>query len=292
MKQVLKKVAYWTVPLGFQSIIQQVPVSQGLIFKRSLQEKFRQNSKFSKLHQGQRCFILATGPSINRQDLRVLKTEVTISVNHFYLHKQIKEIAPSYHVVAPNHYPFDFQLYKKHFEAFEETYSDQTNYFFGYYPYKYSVIDFLEQNPQFNKSNMYYLNYSASKPLDEDNYKNPSIWDICKSPFQARSAVYIAIQLAVYMGFKHIYLLGTDYDVILEPGRLDNRHFYDEEHNLNNLPRSTEQTFLAYYMTWQQYRLMREYVKLNDSYISNATEGGLLDVFPRVTLAEALVGEH
>lgn len=295
-KQLAKRISYWTVPPGLQAFIQRQRLyrSSGLLLTPIMQAEFARNKKFHNIHQGQRCFLLGSGPSINKQDLRPLKNEICFSMSLFFLHKDIKEIAPRYHVDAPNHPPYGFEVIQRVFKGFEKSYTERTTYFFGHTPYKYAVFNFLEQNPQFKKDNIYYLNYCYAQTLDETNYKNPQVWDICQPLFSVRSVLYCAIQVAVYMGFQQIYLLGCDHDSLLDFNRGKTAHFYKDEEGIDDssLWLSREEFFRVYYLRWKQYRLMQEYLTTRGCYIYNATEGGLLDVFPRVTLAEVLAGSQ
>lgn len=285
-KQTAKRIAYWTIPPGFHEYIQS-RLTQRLfrpVVSPEVQAEFARNSKFLNIHQGQRCFILATGPSINKQDLKPLKNEICFAASLFFLHKDIKEINPQYHVRAPNHPPFDFEVPQKSFEGLSQAYSRQTTCFFGHNDYEYSFRNFVEQNPQFKNDNIYYLNYCHAQPLDETNYNNPAIWDICKSLFSPRTVIYCAIQIAVYMGFKEIYLLGCDHDYLANLTRRSSAHFYEDKEGIDDSQEwpSTEEHFLRYHFRWKQYRLMGEHLETKGVHIYNATEGGLLDVFPRV----------
>ena len=64
-----------------------------------------ENQKLYNRHQGERCFILATGPSINSQSLRDLAGQTCISVSNFFVHPDCSAIRPRYHCVAPFHPP-------------------------------------------------------------------------------------------------------------------------------------------------------------------------------------------
>jgi len=253
-----------------------------------------ENSKFHNIHRGQRCFILGTGPSINKQDLKPLKNEICIAVSSFYLHKDIGEINPRYHVDAPIHAPFDMDFTKKCFETYRKYYPKMPTFFFGHTSYEYSYFNFLEQNPEFMSENFHFLNYMGSPTLDEWNYNKSDIWDIMNPLFDVRSTVYCAIQVAVYMGFKEIYLLGCDLDYISDISLATNPHFYSADLDINHVLEmmSTEEVFLTYYLKWKQFRLMKEYLLCKNCKIFNATEGGMLDVFPLVRLNDIVSDQN
>ena len=257
-----------------------------------IKSNLKKNLRFKDLHAGERCFILATGPSILKQDLIKLKDEICFSVGQFYLHPDCKIIKPSYHVEAPIHEPFDFEYHKKFFPEVTKSLSEDVEIFLGISKYKYSFEKYLNQNnlDAFQK-NINYINYSGTMQLDEGNCNNSDTWDITKTPFLPRTVVYTAIQIAVFMGFSEIYLLGCDHDYLklYFNSSLDEHHFYKQK---DSLLHSTghedlagiklEQWFREYYYRWKQYRIMSECLASSGQRIFNATEGGILDVFPRI----------
>jgi hypothetical protein len=288
-----KQIVRWILPAGVQAAIERQRACRASNPCAAMEAVFARNKKFHSIHQGKRCFVLGSGPSINKQNLKPLRNEICFAGSHFLLHKDIKVIDPLYHVDAPIHPPFydGFDALRKlSFERFDKSYSERTIYFFGHSPYEYSVYNFLKQNSQFKKENAYYLDYCRSPQLDESNYNNPDLWDICRPLFQPRSVIYCAIQVAAYMGFEKIYLLGCDHDYLLHVTRGRSLHFYEDEEGLDDSAGwpSTEEFFLAYYLRWKQYRLMRSWLEPHGCYIYDATEGGLLDVFPKVSLYKVL----
>jgi hypothetical protein len=120
---------------------------------------------------------------------------------------------------------------------------------------------------------------------------NPSIWDISRRPFDIRTTFMMAIQVAAYLGFSEICLLGTDYDYLEQFDKDGVDRFYDDEKGINEVRSSTkEEIFYGYYQAWKEFRLIKEFLSSRDQYIFNATAGGMLDVYPRVPL-EAALGE-
>lgn len=297
LKSILKSVSYWTLPPGIENSLRSIYSNQ-FVSRNFDKEKYivkklsERNSKFKNVHDGERCFILATGPSIKTQDLRCLQDELCIAVSQFFFHEDIKIISPKYHVLAPSHHPFDFNDLKKIFDGFVESYGESVTSFLGYIPYIYSNYQFLENHPQYKSNNQYFINYSKSQPLGEMNQYDDKSWDISKNPFGVRTVIYSAIQIAIYMGCKEIYLIGCDHDYLNDTSRVTNHHFYKEEKGISDAEHlnsfTTERWFKEYYFRWKQYRLMKEYSQSIGCQIFNATEGGMLDVFPMVKIAELL----
>ena len=124
--------------------------------------------------------------------------------------------------------------------------------------------------------------------MSDANAGSEAVWDITGRPFLARTVIYGAIQLAAYLGCTQIYLLGCDHDYLADVKRTEN-HFYqeskgnpDDRQHLEAF--TTERWFQEYHRRWHDYRLMRTVLEKRGVQIINATDGGMLDVFPRASL--------
>ena len=252
--------------------------------------KVKENSKFKGIHSSKRCFILATGPSIRNQDLKPLHGEWCFAVGEFFLHPDVQVIAPAYHVLAPIHPPFTMETTNQRFISFTKYYSKEVTYFLGDNDYQFSHSNFLKGHLEYNHLDINFLNYFKDYQLDEFNYNNEHTWDICATPFAPRTVVYIAIQVAVYMGFNEIYLLGCDHDYLQDTKRVTDHHFYEDSRGTSDAAHlsqfTLERWFEEYFLRWKQYRLMKEFLNPKGVSIYNATKGGMLDVFPRVVYEE------
>lgn len=287
----LRRLARWTVPPGEQALIRGlrsrlVPPRRGC---PEMEAEFARNTVFRDRHRGERCFVLATGPSIGRQDLRPLRNEVCIAVSYFFLHPQAREVDPLYHVDAAAHEPLGFDDLAAEIEGIRSTYTRAT-LFFGHSPYERSVRNFLRTRPDLDGSDVHYLDYCASPLLTEETVRDSTHWDLTQPLLGARTVIYSTIQLAAYLGCSEIYLLGCDHDYLTEFSRGRTQHFYRPEHGHDDAwdwP-SAEELFLAYHYRWKHYRLMADYLRERGTTVYNATEGGMLDVFPCVSLADVL----
>ena len=106
----------------------------------------------------------------------------------------------------------------------------------------------------------------------------------------------MALLVAIYMGFRDIYLLGCDHSWILHLN--ESRHFYDEDQDVLNQQGYSEwfgEDFASYcqdYISlWQQYKIIRRIAAIQSISLYNATAGGLLDVFTRVDYESLFVGK-
>lgn len=257
---------------------------------RLFPKEFERNKVFYKKHKGERCFILATGPSINSQNLRPLYNEICLGVGMFFLHRDTAAIRPMYYVQAPNHAPFTFDSLKTYYAKAHACNVHEPHYFIGHAEYEFSMVRFFIENPDVCPKHYSYINYNIPESLNEKNFDNPLLWDICGSPFAPLTVVYEAIQIAAYMGFLEIYLVGVDHDYLHDITRVQNHHFYREEEGVSDVEHlsqfTTERWLKEYYCRWRDYRLMNTYLQERGVTIYNATEGGMLDVFPRVSFKE------
>lgn len=171
----LKPVLPWVIPQRIQRISINVLIKiRGelfLLLDKEVISSIRTNKKFHNLHKGDRCFILCTGPSINKQNLKPLKDEYCIAVSHFYLHKDYRYIKPHYHVMAPYHHPFGLEELKKEFGEYKRHECERTIIFLGHKRYEYSYMNFFKMHPEYTPNRFEYIYYGASVPIDEYNYK-------------------------------------------------------------------------------------------------------------------------
>lgn len=253
---------------------------------------------FNEIYQSaksERCFILATGPSVKQQNLKNLKGEKCIAVSMFHLHEHIKDINPIWHVLAPPHFPFKDDTVEKIFSTLCTQYdaSMPTRLLLGHTAYQHSYLKHLSKTEtdllRKFAGKLYFVNYGRAPVIDEVNYANERLWDLRQTPFHTRTVIYSAIQLAYFLGFKEIVLVGCDHDYLSDINRVENHHFYADEKGFSdkdNLSLFTrERWFFEYYNRWKGYRLMRKFLEEKGVSIYNATDGGMLDVFERKDLS-------
>ncbi|MBD1215352.1 MAG: hypothetical protein H9534_22095 [Dolichospermum circinale Clear-D4] len=272
-KKIIKQIAFWTLPPGFQNIFRSIRNS--LISDNVLSPEeyaaIKQNRELKNIHQGNRCFILATGPSINDQNLKLLKNEFCIAVSNFYLHPDFRLIDPQYYCIAPWHPPHNIENYLQLLKEIGDI-SKKCSFFLGINEYAR-----VTQNNILLDHDVYYHNTSAIK-LDKDV-------DLCLPVLPPMSVTIMALQSAIFMGFSEIYLLGCDHDSILNySGKFANQHFYPEEKAklITDISTLFKGELLNYIRLWNQYEMLNTIAQSKNIKILNATKRSLLDVFDKV----------
>jgi len=216
--------------------------------------------KFKGVHYGKRCFIVATGPSLQLEDLECLKRhkEYCISVNMIYKCFPQVEWRPDYYVMDD---PYGVKFYEKELKQLNLPNMFITD----------ACLEFWhnELTDNFNKyhAHIAYSEYDVPKFSD----------DITKCIYSAGTVVYVCLQLAIFMGFKQIYLIGADCNYNNDVRNPEN-HFIKNYFNQNDkqaVPFALEESLMAYQAT-------RRYAERHGIKIYNATRGGKLEVFERI----------
>jgi hypothetical protein len=141
--------------------------------------------KFHNIHKGNRAFIVANGPSLKNTDLSLLKDEITIGMNRIYLSSEENGFTPNYIVVQ------DIAVQLKQFtEDFEQL---QLPKFFNWNARKYFTW----------KDNLTFIRSDFTPRFSTD---------LSKTTWGGHSVTAVCLQLAYYMGFDEVYLVGKDHN--------------------------------------------------------------------------------
>ena len=124
--------------------------------------------------------------------------------------------------------------------------------------------------------------------------------DCSKQIYASGTVTYSMLQLAVYMGFQEIYLLGIDMSYSVERYK-DGRVQMNVKNNHSTLTEKEETKFkediisahgYSYIadvdMQLDGYKAAKEYAEKNGIKIYNATRGGKLEIFERVDFDSVL----
>lgn len=233
-----------------------------LLVKNNLVEnsKYEILKKFKDKHKGERCFIVATGPSLNYEDLDLIKNEISFSVNSIIKVLNKTEWNPTYYGIQ------DSNVYEKIEREIIE--SNLKTIFVGHR---------LQKKFESSKSFLPYFHHSCfhGKHGEITPLNSRFSSDISEIVFDGYSVTYSMLQIALYMGFKEIYLLGCDctYDI---NGK---QHFVESGFFDKQAASVGERMIYAY-------SVAKKYADRNGIKIFNATRGGMLEVFERVDLNE------
>lgn len=236
--------------------------------------KYKRNTasikSFNNIHKGKRCFIIGNGPSLLPKDLDMLKNEITFATNRIYNIFDKTEWRPTYYCMVDDGLLSD----KKNNENVKRLVNS---------------TKFLRMQKYLSIKNYYPEDIYIKTKWSRRYLKKPKFsMDSSKEVYTIATVTYTAIQLAVYMGIREIYLLGVDNNYALE------RNSKGEVVINNNIKSyfsgnsEDQNSIAARYEMDIVYEFLKEYSEKHDIRIYNSTRGGRLEVFERKKIESLL----
>ena len=233
------------------------------------------------IHKGKRAFVLGNGPSINLQDLTLLRDEITFVANWFINHKRFRRINPTYYCVS-SHEMFGGwgkapELNADFARLVAEKQTEQTFFFsnrFAPYLRQLGLVpdarlrSLIFDRPKFLIEEIGTQNYDLNRCMD-DGYT---------------VLLTFCVPLCVHFGITDIYLLGCDCDYGLTTASDPKAYFYRPEQHT-----SATTSFNSLVRIWtpggpifQTYEIVANEAEKRGTRMWNATRGGRLELLPRV----------
>lgn len=215
-------------------------------------------------YKGKKCFVIGNGPSLTIQDLEKLENEYTFASNKIYKLFDKTSWRPNFYAV------FDESVGASE-GTMENADKIECEYKFfrkqGYYVYKKMK----------NRKNLCYLkSFHSRKYLDDPQFS----LDLKQGVYTIGTVTYAMLQIAIWMGFTEIYLLGLDNNYSVTIDRNNKIHVdpsvkdyaWDNKNVIAN-------------PVWEQnvaFDYAEIFSKDHGFKIYNATRGGKLESFERI----------
>lgn len=233
---------------------------------RALREKYKDHD---------RCFLIGNGPSLNRTDLSVLKDEVTFAVNGFFLKARDLDWKPTFYLVEDHLVAEDRAFWINQFDG-------PTKLFPAYLGYSFPAgEDTIFYNHRPRKSFPHGFDFS----MEAD-----------KITYTGCTVTFSMMQIAAYLGFKEIYLIGVDasYDIPADTqqgtdysvGVLDMKSDDPNHFDPNYFGKGFRWHDPQVQQMVEAYREAKRCLDGTPQKIINATVGGMLEVFERRSFQE------
>ena len=226
--------------------------------------KYEYLRNLKNTHIGERCFIVATGPSLTFDDLNYIKDEFSFGMNSCVLALDKTDWIPNILGIE------DEYVYQR---VERELLNASSSKLKGRVMLSNVVEQYFDSAKQFN---IFPVNLLDHKYIHEKTGEIKFSDDCYCIIYDAYSIIFSLMQLAVYMGFKELYLLGSDcnYDQ-------KNTHFIDH---------GAVDPFAAHVGSRLIYihSKFKEWANARGVEVYNCTRGGMLEVYPRKSLEEVL----
>ncbi len=230
--------------------------------------------KYKNIHIGKRCFIIGNGPSLTAEDLSLLhkNNEISFASNRIYNIFDKTDWRPTY-------YASEDEIIVKGIEKEIEKIETKA---------RFIPVNLLwYQDINIKNAEYFYLQCSKEKYLNKYGISENIDKDIiCKGTVTAT-----LMQIAFYMGFNEIYLIGVDHNYRVTTSgdgkvTVDNnvKDYFSEKYETgieNQLVHNMEHTTISF-------KEVKQYADEKNINIYNITRGGKLEVFPRKTLEDVL----
>lgn len=236
------------------------------------QKSYHKISHLKDKFKGKRCFIVGNGPSLNQIDLKKLENEYSFAVNSIYFKTREMGYKPTFYTVE------DIQVIKDNINEINE------------YECDYMFFPSGEKRRFKKGENRYFLNLDYSFYVDKSKYfETPRFsQDVAQEVFCGQSVTIVNLQLAYFLGFTEVYLIGMDFSyVIPDSAKVDGNVIESTENDVNHF----HPDYFGKGKKWhdpklhnvlKSYKLCKLMYELDDRKIINATVGGNLNIFERV----------
>lgn len=236
-------------------------------------------SGFYNKYKGKRCFLVGNGPSLRTDDLDKIKNEYSFGCNSIYGIYSQTSWRPTYYVYTD---PIIVEVFDDNKELYEELLNSSIVFS--------STIARTEMIIQRDSMKHYFF-----KSLDASREGRVRFSEKCHEAVYTQGTVmYVMLQLAVYMGFSEVYLIGVDFNYsierdykgnIKENNVINHNVFIEEEEKVFQeiVQKKYGYKYLADIdMQLEAYKTANRYAALHGYSIYNSTRGGKLEVFKRV----------
>lgn len=248
----------WQAASSIRYGIQRTAQWPSATFHPLRRESIRKLAAYHGRHLGQRCFIIGNGPSLRQTDLSRLKGEYTIGMNRIYL--MFPELG------------FDTTYFLTVNSLVIEQCAEDIR--------KLSIPKFLSwrSHPLIQPTpDMMFLHTTYTGPRFAADARG-RLWE-------GATVTYVALQLAFFMGFKQVILIGVDHNYATQ-GK-PNTTVVSQGDDPNHF----NAAYFGKGFRWQLPDLdtsERSYLMAQQAYeqagrqVLDATVGGKLTIFPKV----------
>ncbi|MBR4909807.1 MAG: DUF115 domain-containing protein [Clostridia bacterium] len=219
-------------------------------------------------HKGERCFIIGNGPSLTAEDLDKIADEFCFGVNRIYCIFENTKWRPKAYV------SIDMDVIGDERENIKKVNAD----------YKFINLNAKRQMGEVD-GNTHFIYIKGKFKIDRHGTAQTTVnEDLSKYISMTDNVTGICLQLAFYMGFSEIYLLGNDFNY----PSMGKDSANSEQNYFKGMKGKTQVDFNAEANS-TSFKTLRSYAEAHSIRIFNATRGGRLEIFERADF-DSVVG--
>lgn len=237
--------------------------NSSVFYYKKIYKKYNYEKVFECLYKsktGRRCFIIGNGPSLSIDDLEKLKNEDCFGVNEIHRIFPKTKWRPKYYVIMDR--------YSK--STPEEINNVESQYvFLGDYYCRYNEVKRKDAICIHQRLFLGKNSYPCSEHIGKYVTNSPTV-------------SFAAMQIAAYLGYSEIYLLGIDHSYAFEFSKngkiistdVHKTHFFEDDNSRDIIGNVWGMT--------KAYESFENYARRNNIIVKNATRGGKLEIFERI----------
>lgn len=245
-----------------------IPERASWAFSATARQARERMEQFRDRHRGERCVIIANGPSLTRTDMVSLRSERTFCMNRAYLMFETWGFVPTYFACLN---PLVAEQFATDIAALPMP--------------KFINFSCRKMFPPSER-----LHYFRVPPRLVERFQS----DMTRPISSGGTVTYATLQLAYFMGFREVILVGLDHSFVEKgtPGKTEVRTAaVDQSHmHPNYFPQGIKWQLPDLVRSEHAYAIARDAFAAAGGRIVDSTVDGRCQIFPKRPLADALKG--
>ncbi len=213
-------------------------------------------SRFKDAHRNERCVVVCNGPSLNQMDLKFLRREIVFGLNKIHLGLEKFGFYPRY-MVAVND-----KVIQQSLSAFQQA---------------TSVKFISDRSAHLLPQNAWTYHLATSNPFQR------FYTDITLGLHEGYTVTHAALQIAYYMGFNEVVIIGMDHRFATSGPANSSQHLTGADPNHFSPDYFRDQNWDAPDLRESEvsYRKALEVYQADSRRIIDATLNGACNIFPK-----------
>lgn len=238
-----------------------IPQKLAWVFSAQGKENRENLKTYKNKYTGQKCFLVANGPSLKQMDLSFLKNEISFGLNRIYMAYEEMNFTNNY-IVSINGLvlsQFNNEISELNIQKFLNWESR------GKFPQKDNSINYIYKS---------FLGASFGT-------------DLSKSINPAATVTYAALQIIYYMGFSEVIIIGMDHNFqTKKKNRPNETEIRDEDEDKNHFhpnyfPKGSKWETPDLISSEYFYQIAKDVFDKDNRKIVDCTIGGKCKVFEK-----------